>query len=195
MAEPITDPIALALVEAQEQVDRLVEEHRAQVDRLAEEHRALLARLHAAEQRQAEDRGLVARWQAFAEQISHRMPDSADGDGSFESLVLEWLDAVLRNNERDERSRIEHIEGAASEPRHPFAIDRDSRRATWYVPVDSDLDPVSPHSGWTTLHADADAHTVALDDGTELTVAEARGYADAVRQAADHAEGSEAGRG
>ena len=64
---------------------------------------------------------------------------------------------------------------------------QDSPRAAWLVAVASDVEPDNPHSGWTTVHADATTHTVECCC-LELTLDEARNLAEALRLAVVHAE-------
>lgn len=70
-----------------------------------------------------------------------------------------------------------------------FRVCEDDAVAEWWCLVESDSDPEDAWAGWVQVVANARRGVVRMEhaDG-ELTPAEARQLADALRQAADHAE-------
>lgn len=70
-----------------------------------------------------------------------------------------------------------------------FTIGEDEAVAEWWCTVESESDPEDPWQGWVSAVSDARRGVVRLEyaDG-EFTPAEARLLADALRQAANHAE-------
>lgn len=69
----------------------------------------------------------------------------------------------------------------------PFRVCEDDPVAEWYFPVSAEMEPENPWAGWYHLAGNARRHVVDVE-GVEYTPTEARQFAAALVEAADHTE-------